>query len=115
MDDSWIQCGFELGGQRVHVAVRRLGSGERVRLAAEIAWFADALTSREPVRPAGWPDVLDRILTNDVAITCHKNLWDGPDQVRDELVCRAFQAFVTANQLSPGIREHLQRRLGVAS
>ncbi len=59
--------------------------------------------------------MLDRILTNDVAITCHANLWDGPDQVRDELVCRAFQAFVTVNQISPGIREYLQRRLGVAS
>ena len=53
MDDSWIQCGFELGGQRVHVAVRRLASDERVRFAAEIAWFADALTSHEPVRSAG--------------------------------------------------------------
>jgi len=115
MDDSWIHCGFDLGGQHVHVAVRRLASDERVRLAAEIAWFADALTSHAAVRPAGWRAVLDRILTNDIAVTCHENLWDGPNQVRDELVCRAFQAFVIANQLSPGIRAHLQRRLGVAS
>jgi hypothetical protein len=115
MDAPWIDCGFDLSGQQVHVAVRRLRSDERLRLAAEIAWYADALTAAETVRPAGWPDLLDRILTNDVAITCNEDLWAGSRQVQDEIVCRAFQAFVTANQLGPGITQHLLSRPAVAS
>jgi hypothetical protein len=115
MDSSWIECGFDLSGQPVHVAVRRLGSDERLRMAAEIAWHADALTAVDAARRAGWPDLLDRILTNDVAITCNEDLWEGSRQARDEIVCRAFQAFVIANQLGPGIAEHLSRRPAVAS
>jgi hypothetical protein len=45
MDASWIECGFDLSGQQIQVAVRRLGSDERLRLTAEIAWYADALTA----------------------------------------------------------------------
>jgi hypothetical protein len=115
MDPSWIECGFDLSGQQVHVAVRRLGSDERLRMAAEIAWHADALTTFDAVRPEGWPDLLDRILTNDVAITCDEDLWAGSSLVRDEIVCRAFHAFVTANQLGPGITQHLSTRPPAAS
>ena len=42
MDPSWIECGFDLSGQQVHIAVRRLGSDERVRLAAEIVRLSAA-------------------------------------------------------------------------
>jgi hypothetical protein len=115
MNAPWIECGFDLSGQQVHVSVRRLGSDERLRMAAEIAWYADALTAAEVARPAGWPDLLDRILTNDVAITCDEHLWAGSRQVQDEIVCRAFQAFVTANQLGPGITQHLLSRPAFAS
>jgi hypothetical protein len=114
MEAPWIEYGFDLSGQQVHVAVRRLGSDERLRMAAEIAWFADALTAAGTVRP-GWPDLLDRILSNDVAITCDEDLWEGSRQVQDEIVCRAFEAFVTANQLGPGITQHLLSRPAVAS
>jgi hypothetical protein len=87
MDASWIHSGFDLSGRHVHVAVRRLGSDERLRLAAEIAWFADALTGCAPATSAGWPDLLDRILTHDVAITCDEDLWTGCRQAQDEIVC----------------------------
>jgi hypothetical protein len=115
MDAAWIDCGFDLSGQQVHVAVRRLGSDERLRMAAEIAWYADALTVNDALKPGGWPDLLDRILSNDVAITCDEALWAGSRQVQDEIVCRAFQAFVTANQLGPGITQHLLSRPAIAS
>src|SRR5262249_8821046 len=96
MDAPWIECGFDLSGQQVHVAVGRLGSDERLRMASEIAWYADALTVNGALRATGWPDLLDRILTNDVAITCNEDLWASSRLVQDEIVCRAFQAFVTA-------------------
>jgi len=115
MEACWIECAFDLSGRQVHIAVRRLGLDERLRIAAEIAWYADALTAADAVRPAGWPALLDRILTNDVAITCDEDVWAGSRHVQDEIVCRAFQAFVAANQLGPGITRHLLSRASVAS
>jgi len=115
MDASWMSCRFDLRGYQVLVAVRRLDADERVRLAAEIAWYAAGLTACEPVRHAGWPDLLDRILTNDVAVLCSEDLWEGSRQIQDEIVCRAFEAFVTANQLGPGLRQHLLQRPTLAS
>ncbi|HKF67999.1 MAG TPA: hypothetical protein VKB36_15745 [Vicinamibacterales bacterium] len=115
MEASWVSCRFDLRGHNVLVAVRRLDADEQVRLAAEIAWHAAGLTACEPVRSAGWPDLLDRILTNDVAVTCSEDLWQGSRQLQDEIVCRAFEAFVTANQLGPGLLQHLLRRPALAS
>ena len=115
MDGSWMYCTFDLCGHSVHVAVRRLDSDERVRLAAEIAWYAAGLIACEPFRPAGWPDLLDRIFTKDVTVSCSEDLWEGSRQIQDEIVCRAFEAFVTANQLGPGLLQHLLRRPAVAS
>ena len=100
MGGSWMSCRFDLRGHEVLVA------DERVRLAAEIAWHAAGLTACEPVRPAAWTDLLDRILTNDVAALCCEDLWEGSRQIQDEIVCRAFEAFVTANQLGPGLLQH---------
>ena len=115
MGGSWMSCTFDLRGHQVHVAVRRLDEDERVRLAAEIAWYAAGLTACEPVRHAGWPDLLDRILTNDVAVSCSEDLWTASRQIQDEIVCRAFEAYITANQLGPALVQHLLRRPALAS
>jgi hypothetical protein len=115
MGGAWMSCRFDLRGHNVLVAVRCLDADERVRLAAEIAWHAAGLTACEPVRPAGWPDLLSRILKNDVAVLCSEDLWEGSRQIQDEIVCRAFEAFVTANQLGPGLLQHLLRRPALAS
>ena len=53
MEACWIEGAFDLSGRQVHIAVRRLGLDERLRIAAEIAWYADALTAADAVRPAG--------------------------------------------------------------
>jgi len=115
MGGAWMYCTFDLRGHPVTVAVRRLEADERVRLAAEIAWYAAGLIGCEPFPPAGWPDLLDRIFTNDVAVSCSEVLWEGSRQIQDEIVCRVFEAFVTANQLGPGLMQHLLRRPAVAS
>ena len=108
MDAAWIDCAFDVAGQRVNVAVRRLDADERQRVAAEIAWFADGLVAPDRfVRPAGWPELLERILTRDVAITFGEDAWPQSAPVWDELVCRAFEMFVTANCIDAPIRRHL--------
>jgi len=76
-----MYCTFDLRGHPVTVAVRRLEADERVRLAAEIAWYAAGLIGCEPFPPAGWPDLLDRIFTNDVAVSCSEVLWEGSRQI----------------------------------
>jgi hypothetical protein len=108
MDTSWIECAFDVAGRRVTVAVRRLGADERQRVAAEIAWFADGLVAPDRfLRAAGWSELLERILTRDVAITLSEEAWPQSALVWDELVCRAFEVFVTANYLDALIRRHL--------
>jgi hypothetical protein len=115
MSGAWMRCSFDLRGHPVHISVRRLDTDERVRLAAEIAWYAAGLIASESVRPAGWPDLLDRIFTKDVAVSCSEDLWEGSREIQDEIVCRAFEVFVTANQLGPGLMQHLLRRPAVGS
>ena len=108
MDASWIECAFDVAGQRVNVAVRRLDADERQRVAAEIAWFAEGLVAPDRfVRAAGWPELLERILRRDVAITLSEEAWPQSTLVWGELVCRAFEVFVTANYLDAPIRRHL--------
>jgi len=94
---GWMECGLMIGGQPVRVAVRRLGPDEAQRVAAEIAWFADGLL--EGSTCAGWQQLLDRILTQDVAITMDEELFHRADAAWDQLVCRAFETFVVANGL----------------
>lgn len=108
MSATWINCGFELEGQQINVAVRRLEPDERRRMAAEIAWFADGmLAAGTAPKPEGWPDLLDRILSQDVTITLDEARFGEAEDVWDQLVCRVFEAFVTANHLDPTIRRHL--------
>src|SRR5215471_15823090 len=85
MGGAWMYCTFDLRGHPVTVAVRRLEADERVRLAAEIAWYAAGLIGCEPFPPAGWPDLLDRIFTNDVAVSCSEVLWEARVKFRTRL------------------------------
>ena len=106
MDPAWIECGFTLAGQYVTVSVRRLGPEERQRVAAEIAWFAEGVMTEIHHREA-WRTVCDRILSRDVTITLDEERLNGVEGAWDQLVCRAFEAFVTANELDGTIKRHL--------
>ena len=108
MDASWIDCAFEVEGERVEVAVRRLTADERQRMSAEIAWHADVvLTSKNGARPSGWSVLLERILAHNVAITISEDVRWQSKSAWDELVCRVFEMFVIANDLDAPIRRHL--------
>src|SRR5262245_8140553 len=104
MDPAWIQCGFTIGDQQVQVSVRRLNPDQRRRVAAEIAWFAEGLLSTgRPCSPE-WKTLLDRILTQDVAVTLDQERLGHGRDAWDQLVCRTFEAFLTANQLDRDIK-----------
>jgi len=106
---NWIDCAFDVDGEHVRVAVRRLDADERRMMAAEIGWFAESLLAPSPApRPSGWSELLERILTSDVAITVDDAMYGKSDQSWDELVCRAFEAFVCANGLDGPIRQYLR-------
>ena len=102
---GWMERGLMIAGHSVKVAVRRLDPDEAQRVAAEIAWFADAVFDGS-VRPE-WQQLLDRILTHDVAITLDENLFSRTDAAWDQLVRQAFETFVAANGLDGTIRTRL--------
>ena len=95
-----------ISGQPVRVAVRRLGPDEAQRIAAEIAWFAESVLDGSTC--AGWRQLLDRILTQDVTITMDVDLFGHTGAAWDQLVCRAFETFVVTNGLDRDIRTPLR-------
>ena len=100
-----MTCGFTFDDQQVVVSVRRLTAGERQRVAAEIAWFAEGLLTATP-QSEGWRTLIDRILSQDVAITLDEERMNTV--AWDQLICRVFETFVTANQLDGSIRDYLR-------
>jgi hypothetical protein len=100
---SWIQSSFELHGRRVSVSVRRLPDDERRRVAAQVAWFADAVLHGAKPSAAEWPAFFQDILTNDVTITVEEDGIDAITGFWDHALCRIFQTYLRANQLDPAI------------
>jgi hypothetical protein len=68
MSAMWVESGFDVSGRHVSISVKRLGDHEGERLAAEMAWFAQGLLTRDvDVQSVGWERVLQRILSEHVA------------------------------------------------
>jgi len=103
MGAGWIDCGFFVAGQRVDVSVRRLSAGERQRVAAEIAWFAESLLMSTP-QSKNWSALINRILSQDVSITLDESRFGHANRDWDQLICLTFEAFVTANELGGPIK-----------
>jgi hypothetical protein len=110
VDAAWIDCGFFLCGQRVNVSVRRLNEDERRRVAAEIAWFAESLLTTTP-QSESWSELFNRILSQDVSITLDEEAFSQTNRDWDQLICRTFEAFVTANELGGQIRSQLRENI----
>jgi hypothetical protein len=102
---NWIACSVDVAGRHVGVSVRSLDEGERERMAAQIAWFAEGMTiPGVELDATGWPAVLANILARDVAITLDENRPVDTDDFWNQVVCRAFEMFVTANGLRPTLK-----------
>jgi hypothetical protein len=107
----WVECSFEIEGQRVGARVRRLGDDERGRMAAEIAWFADGLlTPGVELDGTAWPSLLDEILTRHVTVTLDADRSEDAVGFWRQVVCLTFEAFVKANELYPTRRGRLGAR-----
>src|ERR1700676_905612 len=71
-----IESSFEIDRHHVRVSVRRLDEYERERVAAEIAWFADVLsTPGVDADAVGWMPFIQRLL-DDVDITVDDDVVD---------------------------------------
>jgi hypothetical protein len=103
-----VESSFEAGGHCVRVSVTPLGEAERERVAAEMAWFADLLsTPGVDVEATGWMPFLQRLL-DDVAITVDDHVVDQLQGIWDQVVWRALRAYIDANRLDPSLKRHLQ-------
>ena len=51
----WIESSFDVNGHHFRVSARRLVDHERERMAAEMAWFADDLSTPDvDLEAIGW-------------------------------------------------------------
>jgi hypothetical protein len=108
---NWIACSVDVAGQHVGVSVRNLDEDERRRMAAQIAWFAEGMiTPGVELDATGWPAVLEAILARDVAITLDDDRPVDTDDFWNQVVCRAFEVFVTANGLRPTLKASVPER-----
>src|SRR5262245_5809114 len=106
--DSWVQTPFEIDGRRVVVSVKRLDDGDAERFAASLAWFACAAEMPGVnVDEAGWPKVLQEIMSKYVALTVDDVTLSRLESLSTKVCAVALQAFVQANQLAPALRRHL--------
>jgi len=75
-----------------------------------VAWFAESLLTGTELEQAGWPVFLQHVLANHVAITTDQ---DEPPVTADTpfwslVLCRAFEAFMTANGLDQAVRRRIE-------
>jgi hypothetical protein len=105
----WIESSFDAEGHRFRVSIRRLGENERERIAAELAWFGHCLSTPDvDVEAIGWVPFLQRILSDDVAITVADDALDRIENMWDHIVWRTLRAFIDANHLDPALKRHLR-------
>jgi hypothetical protein len=106
---TWIECSFDVEGQRIGVSVKRLDEDERQRMAAEIAWYAAGLLTPgvELWSTTSWPALLDRILSHYVAITVAEDRSGDAVDFWNQVICRSFGAFARTNRLFSDLAKHL--------
>jgi len=72
-----------------------------------VAWFAESLLTGAELEQAGWPALLQHVLANHVAITTDDPLITADTPFWSLILCRAFEAFMTANGLDQAVRRHI--------
>jgi hypothetical protein len=105
----WIESSFDVDGRHFRVSAKRLVDHERERMAAEIAWFAhDLLTPDVDFEAIGWTTLLQRILSEYVAITVDEDTLDRLDSMWDQVVRRALRVFMQVNELDLALKRSLR-------
>jgi hypothetical protein len=102
-----VESSFEADGHCVRVSIKRLDEAERERVAAEMAWFADLLSTGVDVEASGWMSFLQRLL-DDVAITVDDHVVDRLQDMWDQVVGQALRAYIDANQLDSSLKQRLR-------
>jgi len=106
---TWVESSFEVDGRRIGVLVKRVGDDEARRLAANLAWFVDAaLMPDANLDESGWPQLLQRIMGEYVALTVDQSTGAQLERLWTRLCGGALKAFVQVNGLDPVVRECLR-------
>jgi hypothetical protein len=105
-----VESSFEADGHCVRVSIRRLGDEERERVAVEMAWFAELLsTPGVDAEASGWMVFLQRML-DDVTITVDDHVVDSLQSMWNQVVWRTLRAYIDANHLDPSLTRHLRSK-----
>lgn len=108
MTGRWIESSFDLDGHRVLVSVKRLHDDEAARLAAKLAWFASVMvTPGADLDATEWPQLMQRILEDYVALTVDDDTLERLEQLWTPLCSGAFRAFVQVNDIDPAVARQL--------
>jgi hypothetical protein len=105
---GWINSSFDLDGHRVVASVKRLHDDEAARLTAKLAWFASVVeTPGADLDATEWPQLMQRILSDYVALTVDDETLERLEQLWTPLCSGAFRAFVEVNEIDPAVAKHL--------
>ena len=106
-----VDASFDADGIRIRVSIKRLDDDERKRVAAEVAWFTELLsTPGVDVDPVGWMSFVQRMLDN-VAITVDDDVLERLPPMWDLILSPALRAYIDANGLDASLKQCLDGRL----
>ena len=113
VSNGWIEAAFELEGHRIAVSVKRLPQDEVSRLAASLAWFANvAVTPGANLDTTEWPQLLQRIMAEYVALTVADDALDRLDELWTPLCSGVLRTFAQVNEIDPVVMQQLMVRTG---
>lgn len=108
MATRWTDASFDLEGHRIGVSVKRLADDEVERLAAHLAWFATvAATPGADLDATEWPQLLQRIMSDDVSFTVDDETLGRLDELGTPLCSGALRTLAQVNQIDPAVTRHL--------
>ena len=106
-DIVWVESLFDVAGVQVCASVKRLDD-ETERVAAQLAWFGEALVRPDVnLEALGWTACLRRIMGEWVTLRVRDDQIRNLEATWDLVVLRVLEAFVRVNELDHALKKYL--------